>query len=65
MKDYRILREIKTGYYLTKEELAKLTPEEKQARHKIMLDTRDEIKRLNEELNAEIATDNEELEDNQ
>jgi len=65
MKDYRILREIKTGYYLTKEELDKLTPEEKQARHKIMLDTRDEIKRLNEELNAEIATDNEELEDNQ
>ena len=63
MKDYRILREIKTGYYLTKEELAKLSPEEKLARHKLMLETREEIKRLNDELSAEIAVDKEEEED--
>jgi hypothetical protein len=59
MKDYRKLREIKTGYYLTSEELAKLTDEEKSARHKIMLDTRDEIRRLEDELNVEVPVEKE------
>jgi len=59
-KDYRVLREIQTGYYLTKQELAKLSPEEKEARHKLMLDSRDEIRRLNDELNVEVPTETEE-----
>lgn len=46
MKDYRELRAIKTGYELSKEEIAKLSKEEKIARKKEMLNSRDELRRL-------------------
>ena len=44
--DYRQQRIIKTGYELSKEEIAKLSPEEQNARKKEMLESREEIRRL-------------------
>ena len=44
--NYKEQRILKTGYELSKEEIAKLSPEEKAARDKQMLESREEIKRL-------------------
>ena len=46
--DYKEQRLLRTGYSLTKEEIEKLTPEEKKSRKKQMLDSRDEIRRIKE-----------------
>jgi len=46
MKEYRKMRMIKTGYELSQSEINHLSPEEKEARNKAMLESREEIKRL-------------------
>ena len=46
MKDYTKLREIRTGYILSQAEINKLSDEEKIARKKQMLESREEIRRL-------------------
>ncbi len=46
MTDYNKLREIKTGYVLSKEQVDKLSLEEQIARKKEMLKSREDIKRL-------------------
>ena len=44
--DYTEQRMLRTGYTLSKEEVAKLSSQEKEARQKQMLDSREEIRRL-------------------
>ena len=47
-KDYKEARIIRTGYELSKAQIDNLTPEEKSARDKEMLLSREEIKRMND-----------------
>lgn len=46
MKNYKELREIRTGYILSKSEIDALSPEEKIARKKQMLESREDFARL-------------------
>lgn len=52
--DYQKTREMKTGYFLTQSEIDKLSEEEKKARIKFMLESREYIKRL-KDLDEELT----------